>query len=69
MLALGELTFSKKIGRKRMFTNIYIYICISICIYTYLYIYINIYVHVIMLTHGETKWISYSLDILKLGFM
>lgn len=31
--------------------------------------YIHTYMYVIMLSHGETKWIGYSLDVLKLGFM
>lgn len=29
----------------------------------------RIYMYAIMLSHGETKWIGYSLDILKFGFM
>lgn len=32
-------------------------------------IHIHTYMYVIMLSHGETKWIGHSLDVLKLGFM
>lgn len=32
-------------------------------------LYIHTYMYVIVLSHGETKWIGYSLDVLKLGFM
>lgn len=28
-------------------------------------IYVRTYMYVIMLSHGETKWIGYSLDVLK----
>lgn len=32
-------------------------------------LYIHTYMYVIMLSHDETKWIGYSLDVLKLGFV
>lgn len=58
VLALGARTFITKIGEKKSaFTDIYIFI------------YTLIYMYVIMLSHGETKWIGRSLAILKLGFM
>lgn len=50
---------NKKQGKKRVYLQIYIFI----------YIYMLIYMYVIMLSHGETKWIGYSLDVLKLDFM
>lgn len=59
VLALGALPFSKRNGEKK--ECVYKYICLYICM--------RIYMYVIMLSHGETKWISYSLDILKFGFM
>lgn len=40
-----------------------------LCRYVYLCSYMHIYMYVIMLSPGETKWIGYSLDVLKLGFM
>lgn len=49
----GTYIQQKNRGTKSMFTNIHIH--------TYMY--------VIMLSHGETKWIGHSLDVLKLGFM